>query len=96
MGNKNIELRLKRREHVKERLKERFNIIEYKYFFNKVKRKKFSILRYLSNNRILCVLNLYYKDIYFILKKDKQYKEVLTVLPREMIISKYYNNLADY
>lgn len=95
MGNKkDIKLRLQRREHVKERLKERFGINEYKYFFNKIKNKKFDIIKYLSNNRIFCILTLCNKDIYFILKKNKKYNEVLTILIKEMVLNRYYYYLG--
>lgn len=82
-----------RREHVIERLHERFGShVDAKAFLAQVKKRKYTVMEQLKGSRLLCVSKFKAPPgtpIYFILRYGDKRKEVATVLTEEMVIDKY-------
>lgn len=85
-----------RRDHVIQRLNERFGEnINIKNFFNSIKSKDYEVLKELKCNRLLCLSNFCNKDIYMIIKYTKNKKEVSTVLTETMVLNRYASILEE-
>jgi len=81
-----------RREHVIERLRERFGQhVDTKAFLSQIKKRKYRVIEELKGYRLLCVakFSVNKKPIYFILRYENKIREVATVLTEDMVRNKY-------